>query len=65
MGLNSLPLVGRYYRKIVILHSRLETRLDAPNINRFMKSVDVRKVLKLRTVSFLLQRDVTLDDNIN
>ena len=48
-----------------MLHARLETRLDAPNINRFMKSVDVRKVLKLRTVSFFLQRDVILDDAIN
>ena len=48
-----------------MLHLRLETRLDDPNIRRFMKSVDIKKVLKLRTVYFLLQRDVTLDDNIN
>ncbi len=43
----------------------IETRLDDPNITRFMKSVDVRKVLIKRTVSFLLQRDLTLDDAIN
>nr|MDJ0731519.1 transposase [Crocosphaera sp.] len=42
----------------------IETRLDDPNITRFMKSVDVRKVLIKRTVSFLLQRDLTLDDAI-
>ena len=43
----------------------IETRLDDPNITRFMKSTDVRKVLIKRTVSFLLQRDLTLDDAIN
>ena len=40
----------------------IETRLDDPKITRFMKSVDVRKVLIKRTVSFLLQRDLTLCD---
>ncbi|MGK7946177.1 MAG: transposase [Microcystaceae cyanobacterium] len=43
----------------------IETRLDDPNISQFMKSTDVRKVLIKRTVSFLLQRDLTLDDAIN
>ncbi len=42
----------------------IETRLDDPNITRFMKSTDVRKVLIERTVSFLLQRDLTLFDAI-
>ena len=42
----------------------IETRLDDPNITRFMKSTDVRKVLIKRTVSFLLQRDLTLFDAI-
>ncbi len=42
----------------------IETRLDDPNITRFMKSVDVRKVLIKRTVSFLLQRDLTIFDAI-
>ncbi len=43
----------------------IETRLDDPNLSRFMKSIDVRKVLIKRTVSFLLQRDLTLDDAID
>jgi hypothetical protein len=43
----------------------IETRLDDPNITRFMKSIDVRKVLIKRTVSFLLQRDLTLEDAID
>ncbi|MDJ0717975.1 MAG: transposase, partial [Prochloraceae cyanobacterium] len=43
----------------------LETRLDDPDITRFMKSADVRKVLIERTVSFLLLRDLTLEDAIN
>ncbi|MDJ0597355.1 MAG: transposase [Crocosphaera sp.] len=42
----------------------IETRLDDPKITRFMKSTDVRKVLIQRTVSFLLQRDLTLFDAI-
>ena len=65
MGINSSPLMRKYYRQIAMLHASLETRLDDPNIRQFMKSVDVRKVLKLRTVSLFLQRDLTLDDNIN
>ncbi len=40
----------------------IETRLDDPNITRFMSKIDVRKVLIKRTVSFLLQRDLTLED---
>ena len=43
----------------------IETRMDDPNIGRFMKSIDVRKILIQRTVSFLLQRDLTLGDAIN
>ncbi|MDJ0716626.1 MAG: hypothetical protein QNJ54_20830, partial [Prochloraceae cyanobacterium] len=43
----------------------LETRLDDPDITRFMKSADVRKVLIERTVSFLLLRDLTLEDAID
>ncbi|MDE5098572.1 MAG: hypothetical protein O4861_09585 [Trichodesmium sp. St16_bin4-tuft] len=43
----------------------IEIRLDDPNVTRFMKYVDVRKVLIQRTVSFLLQRNLTLDDAIN
>nr|MDJ0731849.1 transposase [Crocosphaera sp.] len=42
----------------------IETRLDDPNITRFMKSIDVRKVLIKRTGSFLLQRDLTIQDAI-
>jgi hypothetical protein len=42
----------------------IEARLDDPEINRFMKSIEVRKVLIKRTVSFLEQRDLTLDDAI-
>ena len=42
----------------------IETRLDDPEIKRFMKSIDVRKILIRRTVSFLSQRDVTLGDAI-
>ncbi|MDJ0581122.1 transposase [Crocosphaera sp.] len=42
----------------------IETRLDDPKITRFMKSTDVRKVLIERTVSFLLQRDLTIFDAI-
>ena len=65
MELNSSPLMDRYYRQIVMLYARLETRLDDPNITPFMKSVDVRRVYEVRTVSFLLQRNLTLDDAIN
>ncbi len=43
----------------------IETRLDDSGITRFMKSVDVRKVLIKRTVSFLLSMDLTLSDAIN
>ncbi|MGK7947196.1 MAG: transposase, partial [Microcystaceae cyanobacterium] len=43
----------------------IETRLDDPQISRVMKSVEVREVLIKRTVSFLGQRDLTLDDAIN
>ena len=43
----------------------IETRLDDPDIKRFMKSADVRKVLIERTVSFLLLRDLTLFDAID
>ncbi len=42
----------------------IEARLDDSEITRFMKSADVRKVLIERTVSFLLQRDLTLEDAI-
>lgn len=42
----------------------IETRFDDPQIKRFHKSLDVRKVLIRRTVSFLSQRDLTLDDAI-
>ena len=65
MGINYSPLMRKYYRQIAMLHARLETRLDDPNITPFMKSVDVRKVYEVRTVSFLLQRNLTLDDAIN
>ncbi|ACK69716.1 transposase IS605 OrfB [Gloeothece citriformis PCC 7424] len=43
----------------------IEARLDDPHISRFMKSNEVREVLIKRTVSFLEQRDLTLDDAIN
>ena len=43
----------------------IEARLDDPDLTRFMKSVDVRKVLIKRTVSFLLERDLTIEDAIN
>lgn len=43
----------------------IEARLNDPEISRFMKSIEVRKVLIERTVSFLEQRDLTLDDAIN
>jgi hypothetical protein len=43
----------------------IEARLDDPQISRFMKSLEVREVLIKRTVSFLGQRDLTLNDAIN
>ena len=43
----------------------IEARLDDPHISRFMKSIEVREVLIKRTVSFLGQRDLTLNDAIN
>ena len=43
----------------------IEARLDDTHISRYMKSVDVRKVLIKRTVAFLRLRDMTIDDAIN
>ena len=43
----------------------IEARLDDPEISLYMKSVEVRKVLIKRTVSFLLLRGLTLTDAIN
>ena len=50
---------------ILIKSLFIEARLDDSEITRFMKSSDVRKVLIERTVSFLLQRDLTLEDAID
>lgn len=43
----------------------IETRLDDAQISRYMKSVEVRKVLIKRTVAFLRSRDMTIEDAIN
>ena len=43
----------------------IEARLDDTHISRYMKTVDVRKVLIQRTVAFLQSRDMTIDDAIN
>ena len=43
----------------------IEARLDDTHISRYMKTVDVRKVLIKRTVAFLRLRDMTIDDAIN
>lgn len=40
----------------------IEARATDPEISLYMKSVEVRKVLIKRTVSFLLSRGLTLDD---
>ena len=50
---------------MVMLDVILKLANDDPEISRFMKSVDVREVLIKRTVSFLGQRDLTLNDAIN
>ena len=43
----------------------IEARLDDTHITRYMKTVDVRKVLIKRTVAFLRSRDMTIEDAIN
>ncbi|NEO89834.1 MAG: transposase [Moorea sp. SIO3G5] len=43
----------------------IEHRFDDPDISRFMKSKDVRKVLIERTASFLLERGFTLNDAVD
>ncbi|MGK7897307.1 MAG: transposase [Xenococcus sp. (in: cyanobacteria)] len=43
----------------------IEARMDDTHISRYMKFVDVRKVLIKRTVAFLRSRDMTIDDAIN
>ena len=43
----------------------IETRFDDTEIARYMKSIDVRKVLIKRTVAFLRSRDMTIEDAIN
>ena len=43
----------------------IEARLDDTHIGRYMKTVDVRKVLIKRTVAFLRSRDMTIDDAID
>ncbi|MEM9274177.1 MAG: transposase [Cyanobacteria bacterium P01_F01_bin.143] len=43
----------------------IEVRATDPEISVYMKSVEVRKVLITRTVSFLLSRGLTLDDAID
>ena len=43
----------------------IEIRFDDADISRYMKAVDVRKVLIRRTVAFLRLRDMTINDAIN
>ncbi len=43
----------------------IEARFTDSDISRFMKTVDVRRVLIKRTVSFLLEMDLTLQEAIN
>ena len=43
----------------------IEARFDDTHITRYMKTVDVRKVLIKRTVAFLQSRDMTIEDAIN